>query len=301
MSEALYERYKEALRRGHVAAERGRHDAALEAYGEAARIAPDRSLPFVGVARVLTTLGRSADALNAYDTALERAPGDETALRGRADLLIAAGDRVRAADALDRLATVLDGTGRVADATDAASRALELAESRGRRDTVRALADRLAGDTTLTAEASAASTLAAARRLLAGPATAPEEPPPPEPPPFFGGPATDAVEVAVWAGDLDAARDHALDAAAGHRAAGATAAAVDACYLALQGRPADAGLHLALAELYLDRGWRAIAADKLLLLARLAELTDDAATGERVCSIAGARLPDDPRLAERCA
>ena len=43
MSEALYERYKDALRKGHVAALRGRHDAALEAYGEASRLAPDQA------------------------------------------------------------------------------------------------------------------------------------------------------------------------------------------------------------------------------------------------------------------
>ena len=36
VSGSLYERYKEALRRGHVAALRGRLDAALDAYGEAA-------------------------------------------------------------------------------------------------------------------------------------------------------------------------------------------------------------------------------------------------------------------------
>ena len=48
MSDALYERYKEALRRGHVAALRGRDAAALEAYSEAARLAPDRALPLVG-------------------------------------------------------------------------------------------------------------------------------------------------------------------------------------------------------------------------------------------------------------
>ena len=36
MSEALYEQYKDALRRGHVAALRGQLDAAAAAYREAA-------------------------------------------------------------------------------------------------------------------------------------------------------------------------------------------------------------------------------------------------------------------------
>ena len=45
MSDAPYERYKEALRVGHVAALHGRLDAALAAYAEAAAVAPDRALP----------------------------------------------------------------------------------------------------------------------------------------------------------------------------------------------------------------------------------------------------------------
>ena len=74
MSEALYERYKDALRRGHVAALRGRHDVALDAYGEASQLAPDRALPYVGIAGVLTRLGHDSEALAAYDAALDRAP-----------------------------------------------------------------------------------------------------------------------------------------------------------------------------------------------------------------------------------
>ena len=41
--------------------------------------------------------------------------------------------------------------------------------------------------------------------------------------------------------------------------------------------PADAELHLALTELYLDRGWRAHAVDKLALLVRLVDLEGDRA------------------------
>ena len=59
MSEVLYEQYKDALRRGHVAALRGRLDAAAAAYREAARIAPDRALPHVGLGGVLARLGRT--------------------------------------------------------------------------------------------------------------------------------------------------------------------------------------------------------------------------------------------------
>ena len=85
MSEVPYERYKDALRRGHVAALRGRLDAAAAAYREAASIAPDRALPYVGLGGVLSRLGRADQALDAYASALDRAPTDEAALHGRAD------------------------------------------------------------------------------------------------------------------------------------------------------------------------------------------------------------------------
>ena len=93
----------------------------------------------------------------------------------------------------------------------------------------------------------------------------------------------------------------ALVAAAGHRAVGQFHAAMDACYQALAILPSDPDIHLLLAELYLDRGWRGPAADKLVLLGRLAQLTGDGATRARLCYLAAARFPDDPRLAAVCA
>lgn len=323
MTESLYERYKDALRRGHVAAVRGRYDVALDAYGEASRLVPDRALPFVGIAGVLTRLGRSTDALAAYDAALDRAPADEAALRGRAELLAAAGERFAAAATLDRLATVLEANGRLAEATDAARRALELAESRGRRITVRQLAERLRAESS--ADPAAVEALASAMRLLAGPAVTvdgvgtdggspgddgsedasadplrPVAPPPPPPPPFFPGTATAAVEDAALEGDAASTLAKALEAAAGHRANGANAAAIDVLYIALAANPSEPELHLALADLYLDRGWRTAGADKLVLLARLADMDGDSTTHDRVCEVAAARLPEEPRLAAAC-
>jgi tetratricopeptide (TPR) repeat protein len=317
MSDALYERYKDALRRGHVAAQQGRFDVALDAYGAASHLAPDRAMPLVSIAGVLVRLDRNADALAAYDAALDRAPGDEAALRGRSVLLTEAGDRIGAAASLDRLAVALEAEGRIADATDAASRALELAESRERRVTVRQLAERLRA---LPADPAASDILATAMRLLDGPPVAARAPGSngvgpdatdahvesitdrPEPaPPFLAGEATDAVERAAAAGDAEATRAVALAASAGHRAAGSAAAAIDACYIALSVAPADPDLHLALADLYLDRGWRALAVDKLSLLARLADLAADAATRDRICEIAAARLPGEERLTTLCA
>jgi tetratricopeptide (TPR) repeat protein len=315
LSEVLYEQYKDALRRGHVAALRGRLDAAAAAYREAARIAPDRALPYVGLGGVLTRLGRSDEALVAYGAALDRAPSDEGAMHGRADVLAALGRRSEAADTLDRLAANLEREGRLADACDVARRALELAESRGRRQQVGALVARLRE--AAPGDIAAAEALERALGVLdsvpgveplppAGDAAAatdaagaPIEPPPPAAP----DPAllTLALEESLEAGDLDEARRRALVAAIGHRAVGQFHAAMDACYEALAILPSDPDIHLLLAELYLDRGWRGPAADKLVLLGRLSQLTGDGATRGRLCYLAAARFPDDPRLAAVCA
>jgi tetratricopeptide (TPR) repeat protein len=317
MTEVLYEQYKDALRRGHVAALRGRLDVGAAAYREAARIAPDRALPYVGLGGVLTRLGKSDEALAAYATALDRAPTDEGAMHGRADVLAALGRRSEAAETLDRLATILERDGRIADACDVARGALELAESRGRRGQVESLVARLR--TTASGDAAASEALERALGVLESvpgveprsvsdghaeeeTADAPDEaaetrePAPPDPALL-----TLAVEDALEAGDLDEARRRALIAANGHRAVGQFHAAMDACYQALAILPSDPDIHLLLAELYLDRGWRGPAADKLVLLGRLSQLTGDGATRARLCYLAAARFPDDSRLAAVCA
>ncbi len=316
MSEALYERYKDALRRGHVATLRGRLDAALVAYHEAATIAPERPLPHSSLGGVLHRMGREEESLVAYGAALERAPRDEVALAGRADVLRSLGRRVEAAETLDRLAEVLEAADRLREACDTARRALELAESRARRRHVEALVRRLDA---LPVEAAVRAVLERAAAVLeregdaaasspAAAATAHDADAEAEPPvvaeaaqPPDGAVLLAAAEAAVDAGDRAGARDTFLAAAAAHRAAHHFNAAIDACYLALAIVPADPDLHLALAELYLEQGWRGPAADKLVLLSQLAALTDDRATRDRVCALAAAHLPDETRLAAACA
>lgn len=323
MTEALYERYKDALRRGHVAALRGRLGVAAEAYSEAASIAPDRPLPLVGLGGVLLRLGKPGEALSAYDVALERSSSDDGALRGRADALLALGDRLAAAAALDRLAAVLDAAGRLPETADAARRALELAESRSRRAVMRDLVSRLAE---ASADPAAAEALARASSVLDSRVGAPNAPvalagdrapdgseviqpdeapspvdPPVEAPVMDPARASVEMEDAVESGDGVTARAVALAAAASHRAAGRPNAAIDICYQALAVAPADPDLHLTLAELYLDQGWRSLAVDKLVLLADLTDLTDDAAARARVCAMVTERLADESRLTTRCA
>ena len=314
MSEVLYEQYKDALRRGHMAALRGRLDSAAAAYREAARIAPDRALPYVGLGGVLTRLGRADDALAAYGLALDRAPTDEGAMHGRADVLATLGRRAEAAETLDRLALILERDGRLADACDVARRALELAESRGRRRQVESLVVRLRE--AAPGDAAAADALQRALGILeSGPGVAPRsirasadgengqgtDGPPAVPRPPDPSLLTLAVEESLEAGDLEEARRRALIAAIGHREVGQFHAAMDACYQALAILPSDPDIHLLLAELYLDRGWHGPAADKLVLLGRLSQLTGDDATRARLCYLAAARFPDDPRLAAVCA
>ncbi|HEX5825752.1 MAG TPA: tetratricopeptide repeat protein, partial [Candidatus Limnocylindrales bacterium] len=93
ISGSLYERYKDALRRGHVAALRGRNEAAIDAYGEAASIAPDRALPHASIGGIFMKMGRLDEATTAYDRALVLGPRDESSLRGIAEAFARAGRR----------------------------------------------------------------------------------------------------------------------------------------------------------------------------------------------------------------
>jgi len=311
MSDAVYERYKDALRRGHVATQRGRTDDALAAYAEAARIAPDRALPLIGVGTILARLEKHSEALAAFDGALERSPHDETALRGRASVLTVLGRRADAAESLDRLAIALGEAGRLSEATDVARQALELAESRGRRRGLTGLVQRLreggSGDSPAKAaldratQLLAAGTVAAPVAAVESPSIPTEPAAPPPPPPFDAVRVTAELEGAAESGETDHVRTAALRAVAGHRANGHPDAAIDAVYMALASNPSDPGLHLALAEIYLDLGWRSTAADKLVLLAHLTSLTGDLEARERVCDLARQHLADEPRLASVCA
>ncbi len=169
--EALYERYKGALRNGHVAAVRGRNEDAIAAYAEAATLAPDRPLPHTSMGGTLLKIGRVDEALTAFGAALRLAPRDEAGLAGRADALVAAGRPPEAAGVLDLLADTQEIAGRLPDACDTARRALELAESRARRRYLEAL---VAALQSWAPERGGADQLARARRALETPVGAPE-------------------------------------------------------------------------------------------------------------------------------
>jgi tetratricopeptide (TPR) repeat protein len=327
MTDAPYERYKEALRLGHVAALHGRLDDALVAYAEAADVAPDRAMPLTSRGAVLVRLGRLDDALEAYGTALGLAPRDESALGGRADALIRAGRPAEGAGALDLLAEAQAVSGRLPEACDTARRALELAESRARRRHLADLTELVRDAPGSAAEAA----LARALRVLEEPVQVvllPVEAPTgagsaadertadaaltaADVLPGAGAPAERIlIDVAAVSARLEAAmassdasdRIRAIVAASRElAAAGLDEAALDAADSALGLAPDDPDLHLVLVELYVARGWRTLAGDKLLLLGRLVELSGDDAVRDRLCAAATRLLPDDSRLAGLCA
>ena len=133
MADPIFERYKEALRAGHVAALRGRLDDALVQYRAAAAIAPDRPLPHVGMADALLLLGRIDDALVSSRMALQRAPADPAGLEVAARVQEAAGQKDGAAALLDRLADALAEADSLDGAHAAAVRARDLSSTDARR------------------------------------------------------------------------------------------------------------------------------------------------------------------------
>ena len=266
MADPIYERYKEALKQGHVAVLRGRLEEALEHYRAAADIATDRPLPHSSLGGVLLRLGRLDDALAAYAEALARAPTDEGALTGRSDALLAAGRRTEAAEVLDTLADVQLGRGRQSDALatrDLARtlRSAEPGEPRGETPAAAAAEPKQAAEP----EPEAEQALEPEPEPEAEPSPEPEPEPDPES-------ELSAAQLAAETGAPDEAVRRYVAAADGYAALGAIDAALDACQQALAVAPGAAQIHLAMARLYFARGWHERGMEKVALLDRLLSL-----------------------------
>jgi hypothetical protein len=95
-----------------------------------------------------------------------------------------------------------------------------------------------------------------------------------------------SVEASLEASGDGGSLDRLLDLASGYRRDGQADAALDTCYVALSIAPDDVGLHLALVELYDERGWASLAGEKLDLLDRLAAFDG---AGVEQALVAGAR------------
>jgi hypothetical protein len=309
VTETLFERYKEALRSGHVAALRGRLEEAAGAYREAVSVASDRLVPRIALGRVLLRQGDPAAALEAYEGALALAPEDDEALLGRAQALVVLRRTAEAAATYDRLAHAREAAGRSADATEAARRAATIEPTDERRERLAALAgvpvDDLEAtlleapptDSTATpgpapeeAVAGTSEAGAVAESLTAEPLTAESltaesltaEPLTTEP--VAADPEALMVEAedAAARGDADSAARAALAAGRAYLAAGKADAAMDACVVGIGAKPADTELHLLLVELGASRAGQAWAADAHARLLRLAELDQDDAAAERI-------------------
>ena len=339
MSGPLFDQYKAALRRGHMSALAGDLEDALEAYREAARLVPERTLPLASQATVLHRLDRWPEAAEVFDAVLRISPDDESTVRARATAREERGMRSGAAADFERLAFVLDVAGRAAEAADAARRAAELEPTTARA----ALAERLG----------VAASRGAAERPTDAPAGTPAEhvnaatgdgadaeasaieadlelPPPPRivpvtaaeaaraaqigdpaeswplidqpspPPPPMVGPPPETEQLMVEAaalfdaGDAAGAGERMLTAVAVHRTAGRLDAALDVCFQLLAIAPGDPHVHLAIANLQLDRGWTPLAREKIDLLLRLTSLTGDTQAEADAHGLASERLRDEP-------
>jgi hypothetical protein len=119
------------------------------------------------------------------------------------------------------------------------------------------------------------------------------------PPPPLEGPLPDAwllqaeAEAMLDAGDTAGARDRLLTAAIVHREGGRLDAALDACLQLLAIAPGDPQVHLAIANLQLDRDWREVATEKIELLLRLTSLSGDSQAEADVHLLAADRLRDE--------
>lgn len=301
MNETVLERYRAALQAGHLALLAGQLEEAAAAYREAIELGPDRAVPRRSLGAVCLRLGEPVAALTAFDAALELAPDDDEAIRGRAQALVVLRRPTEAALAFDRLADVCSAGGRPGDACNALRRALEIEPTPDRRRRYVHLVGELRS---ATGDAEAERAMEQARGLLeeapaevgetgsggaergipgAGPAAAP---PPPD------GEALAAVaEDAADRADSPAALEAAMAAARAHRAAGHNVAAIDTLLRVQPLAPDDRELHLLLAELQAERGWTALAAEKLRHLARLAELDGDPDAAARILGTGSPAVP----------
>jgi hypothetical protein len=110
-----------------------------------------------------------------------------------------------------------------------------------------------------------------------------------------------AAEAAEEAGDDPSLHSLLLWTARAYAREGRFEAGLDAAHRLLLRSPSDVDAHLVLVELYVARSWDALAAEKLLLLGRLADLDGDEATRLRLCQAASRAFPGNQRLEALCS
>lgn len=314
MSDALFDRYREALRAGHVAVLRGRLEDAAASYREAAALASDRAVPRTALGSVELRLGQPERALASFDEALALEPAEDAALLGRAQALVVLQRPDDAAATFDLLADARRTAGKRSDACDALRRALEIQPTAGRRQRYQELTEELRQ---AVGDAEAERALARALQFLDidsvepspaeappdesshGDAAEPEKTPDPPVRPdraVEGDALVLAAEEAAARGDPRGAVAAAMAAARAFRAAGHPVAALDACDRGLESGPDEVDLHLLIAELAFERGAVGPAGDTYRNLLRLVEIDGDGPARDRVLAAARATFPNDPRF-----
>ena len=326
MPDPILERYKEELRAGHVAAMKGQLEAALGHYRHAAELAEGRAMPQTSMGQVLLRMGRTDEALAAFSKALGRAPHDEAAITGRIEALIAAGRGPEAAEMLERLAEVQAASDREPEALASLERALSLTVTRRREKRAAELATRL-GVTRASGSGRGGPPRSrhpprSRRGRAASPPRGADPGPPAEPTPFDesqvaairatpaptpGGPPDllaapdpeaffDEAEQAREAGQTREALALYVLASDAYARAGAREAALEVCQRALAISPEAPSVHLALVRLYLGRGWRERAIEKLTLLDHLLALGPASGARRQIATLAAAHANGDPRM-----
>ena len=288
MARPLFEQYKDALRRGHLALLGDELEAALAAYREAASLVPDRPLPHTSIGGVLERLQRPAEALAAYDLAVALAPDDPEVARARAAVVASIGGAQPGADAppapevepVTLEATLPPASAETPDTEPATAEAPD------------------AGPSAATVSPDAAEPSVVPVPEPARGAWPAIDLPSLPPPPLEGPPPDPAVlqteaDALLDAGDTQGARDRLILAAIVHREAGRLDAAIDTCLQLLAIAPGDPRVHLAIANLQLDLGWRPVATEKIELLLRLTSLTGDAQAEADTHLLAADRLRDE--------
>jgi tetratricopeptide (TPR) repeat protein len=273
MSADLYERYRNALRAGHLAALRGAHDHAVRAYREAAGMLPERAAPHVALGRTQLAAGRPAEALTAFEAAVSRAPRDTAALDGAARALVELDRGDDAAELLDSLATIYVEQDRPVDAVATVERATELAGSPWRRT----MLEQLRGEQP--EPGMDLSWLGVLRDAEGAPNPGRRSRPEPA-----AHPVTDEVRGIAERVEVASATDDVPGLIAGALAlarADRLRAAVDACHDALAVAPAAPEVHRTLAAIYRRRGWERVARTKLRIVERHQRVVDDPAELDR--------------------
>jgi len=328
MSDLVVDRYKDALKAGHVAVLRGRPEDALAHYQAAVDAAPDRPLPYSSLGGVLAGLGRFEEARAAYARALGLGSREEGTLIGLAEALLALERGSDAAAALDRLAELQAATARLPEGLQTLERADALAPDRRRSKRMAEFRAAIEGAPLRVATHARAPRPAAPRpdkaprrpralgpKALAaivagnlrgrsgrspGRATAPGAATA-RPENVDGRAEGEALclqaEAAAGEGRTDDALKTFADAAAAYLAAGHEVAAIDACQRGLGLGPMEPALHLQLARVYLELGWTQRAVSKLVLLDRLLQMDGDRLWRAELAGLAAERLPDEPALA----